>query len=518
MKFRHTNWLVLSLFMAACASPKLSNLEKGTYRFSQEVAPTDIVRVKVGVLPIVQEEKEQPKATTFLDMRDSLPHLYLKLLASKIKDPDTFISRLSRPVIPLEKKGAAAKKQTDYTEYKVQFVLSNHKRYYADKRFMHPNTRLEALSTDLTIAEGGPIRFYNINKLQNEFEDIDLGSLSRDQVVSVGAKLGLTGGLGGTSENTSGDKSTTSNSGEKTKGKTAYDADGNVIGTISKKGTFSSVDEGSSGNKTTAQANIGGSAEGSYQNSETIKEAIAVKLKRLKTGFSFSDKTLTISQGGRPSADISENTYVTATLKVSDPKNTMSLPVWAFGKLYDEKGKPIAADKLSYEKRTAKFVPCDSAKDISIKTEYEGAVRAVRNIWGRSGNNALEYDDKVAFYRIDKANADPIVIDKNVYCKNAYNFVIIDAATKKKFILKIADPSHNELAVFIDDDPGTFLQWLTDNKAEPDKKRLSSSKFSLYFDDDRGNTIPFVRDKITDSQIEAIRKLGRITSEERKMP
>src|SRR5690606_18327301 len=145
---------------------------------------------RVSSLPITVEEFTRPKSTLFLEMRDSLPHLYMKLLSDKIGDADTFISQLSRPIIPALK-GQSNLKQTNYTEYKLQLVFSNLKRYYNDKRLMHPNSRLEFLTTYLSLPVGSAASFYNINKLQNEFEEIDLGTLSRDQTVSLNAKINV---------------------------------------------------------------------------------------------------------------------------------------------------------------------------------------------------------------------------------------------------------------------------------------------------------------------------------------
>jgi hypothetical protein len=500
--------------LASCASPKISNLEKGRYTFNEN-ATSNTIEVSVSRLPIAVEESVQPKPITFLDMRDSLPHLYMNLLSSKISNADTFIIRLSKPILPTSK-NQGEKKQTNYTEYRVQFVFNNLKKYYNDERLMHPNTRLEFLTTYLSLPVGSAATFYNINKLQNEFEEIDLGTLSRDQTVSLNAKLNVSGGLGGGYENNSSNKAISINNRENSTGNNVYDADGNLIGTINYKGIITSTNEGNTSNKSTAEAKINAALEGAYQNSETIKEAIAVQLKRLRTGFNFSERNLVIAQRGRLSGDISDNIYVTATLKVSNSNNVFTLPVYSFEKLYNENNQPNIADKLLFSKREVNFVPCDNAADITFTTKYEGAIRSVRNLWLNAGTNALEYDDKVTFYRIGTTTGAPLTIDKSEYCKNAYKFIATDASGAR-YILKIADPSHRELDVFIDDYPQLLWQWLIDNLSNPIAGNLNTTRFILYFEkiDLTKQQIPIVKQNMTPTDIATLRTITGITIEKR---
>lgn len=500
--------------LASCASPKISNLEKGKYKYKDN-APANTIDVSVSRLPTAIEESVPPKSTYFLDMRDSLPHIYMKLLSSKINVADTFISSLYKPIIPVNK-SQSEKKQTNYTEYKVQFVFNNLKKYYNDKRLMHPNTRLEFLTTYLSLPIGSAATFYNINKLQNEFEEIDLGTLSKDQTVSLSAKLNVSGGLGGGYENNSSNKTIKTNNRENSTGNNVYDSDGNLIGIINNKGVFSSTNEGNTSNKSSGDAKISAALDGAYQNSETIKEAIAIKLKRLRTGFNFSERNLVISQRGRLSGDISDNIYITATLKTSNPSNVFTLPVYSFEKLYDDNNQPSIADKLVFSKREVNFVPCDYATDITFTTEYEGAIRSVRNLWLNSGTNALEYDDKVTFYKIVKTKGQPFTIDKNEYCKNSYKFIAIDASGAR-YILKITDPSQRELNVFIDDDPQLLRQWLIDNKSNPVAGNLNTTRFGLYFEkiDATRQQIPIVKPNMTLNDISALRTITEITIEKR---
>lgn len=50
----------LAFLLASCASPKISNLEKGRFRYN-EIQAEDIIDVSVSKLPFTVEEAEQAK-------------------------------------------------------------------------------------------------------------------------------------------------------------------------------------------------------------------------------------------------------------------------------------------------------------------------------------------------------------------------------------------------------------------------------------------------------------------------
>lgn len=321
--------LILQAFLLfSCAKPLISNLQKGSYRYT--TTSEDVLGVSVGVMPIQKAKEEEEKPKTLFDLRDSLPHTYIKLLSSKEPDPEKFIAYLHKALSTVPNK-SAEKKPTDFTTYKLLFNFSHWNKFYNSESYMHPNTRLEYLTSYLTIPAGSGISFYTIDRLENEFDEIDLGTLSRDQTVTFNAKLTGELGSGSTVSNTTSGK-TTGASGNNMVGKTnVYDEKGNVVGTIDNTSTAGSTKETSNANSVAGSANAKANGEIGYLNNETIKEAVAVKLKRLRTGFSFSNSALVIAQRGRPLGDITYNTFVTVTLKVSNPTNVFPLFVTMLG-------------------------------------------------------------------------------------------------------------------------------------------------------------------------------------------
>ncbi|MCJ8208121.1 hypothetical protein MUY27_00280 [Mucilaginibacter sp. RS28] len=505
------------LLYASCAKPVITNLEKGTYTYKNAGVGDSYLDVSVGIIPMENKAADPEKPKTFFDLRDSLPHLYLKLMAAKTTTADELIATLNKPLSTVEKP-SDAKKPSDYTFYKVTFSFANLKKYYNSENYMHPNTRLEFLTTKLKIPDNSPVTIYTIDKLQNEFDDIDFGSLSRDQTVSLNAKLAVDGSLGSSYENTNGNSSTNSSDNEATKGKSVYDADGKVIGTVSKTGKFISTTGNNNSSTTNASAKADASLEANYANTTAIKEAVAVKLKRLKTGFNFSDRSLVVAQRGRPSGDISDNIYVTTTLKISNSSNVASWNVYSIDKLFDDSNKPNNASKLLVTSRNVNFCPCNIATDIDLTTSYEGAIRAVNNSVAHPGTNALEYDDKVTYYKIQSDTAAPktLKIPKELYCKKAYKFTAKDASNNS-YVLFIASPVPEELDVFVDDNPKLLLQWLLENVSNPQAAKLISPKFRIYFQDlhNPENKIFLVKDALSPAEINAIKTLAGVKAEER---
>lgn len=130
-----------------------------------------------------------------------------------------------------------------------------------------------------------------------------------------------------------------------------------------------------------------------------------------------------------------------------------------------------------------------------------------------TGENALEYDDKVIFYKINKTQGDPVNIDKSLYCKKAYKIVAKDAAGNK-YVLKIASPVPEELDLFVDDRPELFLQWIIEQQFNPVAANLVTSHFQIYFESPATRTrVYLVKNALSTAELTAIKGLRDITLE-----
>jgi len=85
-----------------------------------------------------------------------------------------------------------------------------------------------------------------------------------------------------------------------------YDQNGHVVGTINSNGTLL-LAQITPIQRYQFDNTAAGHGEVSYLHNENYKEAVAVKLNRLRTGFSMTPTNLSISQRGRPGGGVSNN-------------------------------------------------------------------------------------------------------------------------------------------------------------------------------------------------------------------
>jgi hypothetical protein len=149
-----------------------------------------------------------------------------------------------------------------------------------------------------------------------------------------------------------------------------------------------------------------------------------------------------------------------------------------------------------------------------LTVDYEGAIRAPQNDSKDPGQNALEYDDKVIFYKFGNKPGRPLIFDKNLYCKNAYKITanVKDSA----YVLRIAAPVPKELDIFVDDHPEVFLQWVLDQLDNPVATNLISSKFMLYFENTVSKTrIYLVKHALNAAELNALKAIRDVKAVKR---
>lgn len=504
----------MSLF-TSCAKLRFSNLLKNKYGYVEYPSKSKkVLKVNVGVLPVVPVgAASSEKPLMFTDLRDSLPHLYMEHLSAKESNPEKFIELLKKQ-LSNEPQKKQEKLKTDYHDIVVRLVFSNIKEYFNGENgiFMHPNTRMEFLNTSIELNDKtSDAYFYSIDKLENEFEDIDLGTAERTQDVKFDTKLSVEGGLGVTNGGGSTEKNISKDGDSYTSTKNVYDKKGNLIGTIVEGNLNEGNSENTNQQSSSQEAKIGAKAEASYMNSESIKEAVAIKLKRLKVGYSFSSKNITLSQRGRVLGDISDNVYITATLRLKNTgKNLAKNSVVQLSENLYINSIQNKADDIQIKRNPITYIPCGSASDIPFTVKYSGAIRAVNNKWGHNSRSALEYDDNITFYRIDgDAEINP-VIDKNQFCKREYRITckLLGDATNTLYILYIENPNNEPVRLFTDHNPLIFHKWIVDAVTNPSKVLLETKKLKLFFEDNaRANPIFLVNSTINAAAINKIKTI-----------
>ncbi len=102
---KYINCLIFLLLLSSCASPKLTNANRGKYETRILENPDKVMTVNVGVLPL--PKKKQPakeKAKTFFDLRDSIPHKFLAVVGAKAKNVDEILAAIKTDLSIVRKK------------------------------------------------------------------------------------------------------------------------------------------------------------------------------------------------------------------------------------------------------------------------------------------------------------------------------------------------------------------------------------------------------------------------------
>ncbi|AMR29943.1 hypothetical protein A0256_00190 [Mucilaginibacter sp. PAMC 26640] len=502
---------VVAALLTGCGGvkPVITNTHEGVYEHT--TAKEAPLEVRVDPRPLNPAKESPPPAKTFVDWPDSLKHIYLKAMAKRTTTPKELVEALQLP-LAVEEKKPEAPRPTKFDEYKIVFEFANIKHYFRDKIYAHPDTRLEFLNTTLNINKGSYAYFYTIDKLQNEFEELDMGSLERTQNVNFNVKGNITGALGsGASTKNTNNTTDTNNSGNN-QSAGAFDAAGNQTSVNGTTGGNQSTRQGTNETNASAEAKVTAGLEAAYANEQMLKEATAIKGKRMMLGFAVGPDQLTVSQRSRPISDISQNVFVTANLKFGNPDDSSNLVTNAeisyFSGLYNGDNQPVAAGKLGNSQRIVTYVDRALAKNISFIVGFEGELRAVGNESGKSGNNALEYDDHITYYYFKKDNSYTFKLDHNEFAKTAYQ--IKAQMNGRPAYLYIASPVRRILEVFSDDNPELFLQWLKDQLEQPVIANLQAKKFKLYFVDDRGNKIDMVKTTVSGSDLLALKGVSNL--------
>lgn len=507
MKAKILSFPLLAAVLAGCggAKPVITNTHADTFGYVAATAATTLpVDVTVDPRPLTPAKETPAAAKTFADWPDSVKHIYLKAMVARTHTPQELVDALRLPLTVPEKKPEVSR-QTKFDEYKMVFEFANVKRYDIEK-YAHPGTRLEVLVTTLDIDAASYAYFNSIDKLQNEFEDLDLGSLERTQNVQYNVKGNLTGvlGSGGMVKNTDGTTDVTNNG--QNQGTATFDSAGHQTGTTGTTGSGQTTRQNGNETTATANANVTAGAEASYLNNQTIKEAVGLKGRQMMLGFALTPKQLTVSQHSRPNTDISTNVFVTANLKF---KNSSTIPnliqnadVAYFSGLFDADDQPVAASELTLNQRTVTYVDRASAADVKFTVGFSGKLRAVGNEKDKSGNNFLEYDDHITYYPFEKAASKQFELDKNEFAKTVYK--IKAKLNGHAGYLYIAAPVQKMLELFGDESPELVLQWLNDQLEHPVAAKLKAKKFTIFFDDRQGHTADVVAAVMTPVKIAAL--------------
>ncbi|UOB19358.1 hypothetical protein [Abyssalbus ytuae] len=509
--------LILALFITSCVNTKFTNHDRGNYEYKKLTTPEKAIEVNVSAIPMPpKKKKESEKPKTFFDLRDSVPHKYLEVIGGKAKNTDEIIKAINTDlsIVQSPKKNNIIK-DLHQNEITLRLLFSNIKKYYNYESLMHPNTRLEFLTTQINL-ENSNVYFYSIDKIENQFEEIDLGTLERNQSVSFNSKLTGNAGVSNSVEDSRSFSQISNPTYDYEDIQNAYDENGNLIGTIKNTNKYTKSNTSTKNNKKTSAQSLSASGEVAYANVESIKENLAIKYKKIKTGFSFTPNSFILSQRGSPLSDISENVVITATFKIKNEKLFLDTKrISAFSNLFKKDGSINKVDDITITEKRLQYSPCYISSEITLDIDYEGAIRAVKN--DKKGRNSLEWDDNVIYYSFDKKNnQNQIIIPKSEFCHNLYKLKVTFKGDNKKYYLKRAGNPPEEILFYDDDDIRSFRLWFQKLIQSENISNLQSNKHNFVLYSTQDNQIPFSNSGITSAQYEKLKNIEQISFEIRK--
>ena len=114
--------IIVPLLFSSCATTRFTNLYK-TIEYKDKVS--NAVDVNVTAMPLPKPKrpkKEKPK--TFFNLRDSIPHVFLRVIGEKSSDETEIINAIKAPLSVVEEYPIIRKKSDkDLTEIKVRLLF-----------------------------------------------------------------------------------------------------------------------------------------------------------------------------------------------------------------------------------------------------------------------------------------------------------------------------------------------------------------------------------------------------------
>lgn len=475
--------ILFTLIYSCGAKTKLSNYNNGSYEYGGELE--NIIKINTTIVPNPQKQEATPsveKDKTVFDFSEKMGVSYVEALAKVAKKPEEITNGVKINFASAENKNIKSnaiptrKLSIDMTSFDVTFVISNIKKYYNNPLLLHPNTRLEFLVSTIKIDPNSSIKIKKIDKIQTEYETLDFGKIERENEVNSKAKLNSNLDLSVDNILNNKSISTINDTSNTTKNLDIYDDKGNKIGTISNTNALVKTLSDDNTSNNTSKKGLTADASWDYNNRELIKEAIDLKSKKMRTGFSFNPKELTISQRGNFLSDISENIYVTATLEVTGKDIIETNYIYAFEELFNADLSANPIDNLNIFKTQVNYIPCKNIKNFSLTSEYEGLIRAVKNT--SKSNSILEYDDFVTYYKLSGKNYPPLEIDKKDYCSSVY---VIKAMKNNTEYYLYFYGEESPIKILDIEKPSNLVNWITKNIVEGKIDNLISKKYSIAF-------------------------------------
>ena len=462
-------WLISLVVNSCVTKPRFTKTHKGKFKYNIDSPIQNAIMAQATAIPIENPAEKRTPKKYFIEMRDSIPHIFMNHIAKMSKSNiDTFVIGISKPfTLEKDKNNKTSIKKIDLSKKQFRINLSHIKTYFNHVELLNPSTRLEVLNTKITLKDTSFFQILSIDRITNETESIDLGSLKRNSSVGFEANTGGEIGFGLIN------KDSNSSDSQRNRTETSYqnskeDSLISVLERLTKNQTL---------NENTKNVNNKLNASMALKIQDDLEENLNLKKNRLKTGYAYCDSNFVISQHAAPLNDIYDNIVVNITIEPkSGKKSTTS--IYRFENIVDSEAKKFKPlDSIIFNRITVDYIKCDSSipSEIKLEGEYEGLIRIAKN--KSFSTSVLEYDDKIKFIKVKgEVLTSKLELNKVQFCTDVYKIKITDNS-KEYFVYYSNTFQAQEILQILGSDAQESLIkawffWMTQNDDEGEFNKI----------------------------------------------
>jgi hypothetical protein len=171
--------------LGACATPEV-NKRYAKADFG-ELTPEDAVKYVTVKVSEGAPVAKQTQSKGLFELSDHGQQAYITALSGKEKKSDDFLSKL---VLPLDNKEQETHRDLSKLSYRLVFSISS------PKQLLNPANRIESIKLSLKLKDSEVIRFSSWDKIVTNYQNVDIGKLTRGQSGSFSISPEITTALG----------------------------------------------------------------------------------------------------------------------------------------------------------------------------------------------------------------------------------------------------------------------------------------------------------------------------------
>ena len=262
----------------------------------------------------------------------------------------------------------------DRTVFMLPLAIMVQNRFYKEEGEIkfNPAQRIEQIDYTIKIPDSSNYKIVQIDKIQNEYETINLGDISRDRTNKFGFNSDYGVSLGTKNVDTSETKSSSKETGLK--------ADSSL----------------------------------KFENIETIKETIKLLQEKITIGYSFNSTEINVQQQSKPLSGITKNILLNVRFRLKE--NVGLTTFLKIANYRNKEGDYLVPSKLEIKYLDVDYIPCSNKNENNFKLDlsYKALIRIVEE----KHETVTESDDYVKYiFNEDSIKINPLEISNYKFCE-----------------------------------------------------------------------------------------------------